>query len=85
MDATDPLTTGSTTIPANGGMIAVAACATDTVAKAWANLTEDIDEDAGDFRFTTAFSTTSGTATRTCTGTTNGEDGSLAWVIFNPS
>lgn len=82
MDATDPLTTGSTVIAAGGGMIAVAACATDTVAKAWANLGEDIDDDAGALRFTTAFSTTAGTATRTCTGTTNGEDGAMSWLIF---
>lgn len=85
MDATDPLTTGSTTIAANGGMLAVAAGSTDANAKTWANLTEDIDADAGALRFTTASSTTAGTATRTCTGTQNGEDGALAWVIFAAS
>lgn len=83
MDATDPLTTGSTVIAAGGLMLAVAAGATDTAGKTWANLGEDIDADAGALRFTTAFSTTAGTATRTCTGTTNGEDGALSWLIFN--
>lgn len=82
MDATDPLTTGSTTIASDGGMIAVAAGAADGTAKTWANITEDIDADAGAFRFTTATSTTAGTATRTCTGGTNGEDGALSYLIF---
>lgn len=84
MDVTDPLTTGSTTIPTSGGMIAIAAGASDTDAKAWSNLTEDIDADAGTFRFTTATSLSAGTATRTCTGGVNGEDGALSYVIFNP-
>jgi hypothetical protein len=82
MDATDPLTTGSTTIGTGGLMLAVAAGATDTAGKTWANLGEDIDADAGALRFTTAFSTTAGTATRTCTGTTNGEEGALSWILF---
>lgn len=88
MDATDPLTTGSTTIPANGGMLAVAVGAMDAgggSGKTWANLTEDIDSDVGVFKFTTATSTTSGTATRTCTGGADGEDGALAWAIFAPA
>jgi hypothetical protein len=93
MDATAPLTTGSTTIATNGGMLACASCANDTVAKTWANLTEDLDEDfdggagagSGTFRWTTATSITPGTATRTCTGTTNGEDGVLVWAIFAAS
>lgn len=82
MDATDPLTTGSTTVGTGGLIIAVACGATDTVAKTWANITEDIDADAGSHRHTTAFSTTAGTATRTCTGGTDGEDGALSWFIF---
>lgn len=82
MDATDPLTTGSITIPTNGGVLAVAAGATDGTAKTWANITEDLDIDAGGFRMTTAFRTTGGTVTGTCTGGTNGEDGALAWAIF---
>lgn len=85
MDVTVPLTTGSTTIPTGGGMLAVAIGATDTVAKTWANLTEDLDVDAGVLRFTTAYSTTAGTATRTCTGGTNGEDGAMSWLIFSDS
>jgi len=80
----DLLTTGSTTIPTNGGMLAVAAFAADTTARTWSQLAEDIDADAGGFRFTTAISTTAGTATRTCSGANN-EDGALSYVIFNPS
>lgn len=83
MDASDPLTTGSTTIPTGGGMLALVASLVDTDAKTWSNLTEDIDEDAGNFRFSTATSTTAGTATRTCTGGTNGEDGVMSWIIFS--
>lgn len=85
MDVTVPLTTGSSTIPADGGMLAIAVGATDTVAKTWVNLAEDLDADAGDFRFTTATSTTAGAAIRTCFGTTNNEDGAMAWVIFDPN
>jgi hypothetical protein len=82
MDATVPLTTGSRTIATDGGMLAVAVGSSDTNAKTWAQLTEDLDVDAGAFRLTVAFSTTAGTATRTCTGGANGEDGALAWAIF---
>lgn len=83
MDSTDPLTTGSISIASGGGFIAVAASATDTNAKSWANATEDIDADGGALRFTTATRTTSLTTTAvTCTGTTNGEDGALSYFIF---
>ena len=86
MDSSDRLTTGSITIPTDGGFIAVAAGATDTNAKAWANATEDIDADAGAFRFTTATRVTALTTTAvTCTGTSNGEDGGLSYVIFATS
>lgn len=84
MDASTPLTTGSITIPTNGGFIACAVGATDTVAKTWANATVDIEADAGVFRFTTAKSTTGGTVTVTCTGGTNNEDGGMAWFILEP-
>lgn len=82
MDATDPLTTGVNTIVTSGGFLAVVSGATDTDAKTWANATEDIDEDAGVFRFTTAFSTTAGTLVRTCTGAVDGEDGAMSWLNF---
>jgi len=83
MDTTDRLTTGAITIASGGGFIAIAAGATDTVAKTWANATEDLDVDAGDFRFTTATRTTALTATAvTCTGGTNGEDGALSYLLF---
>jgi hypothetical protein len=85
MDATDPLTTGSITIPANGGFLAVIAGATSGISnKTWANATEDLDENAGAFGFSTAIRTTSGTVTVTCTGSSNGEDGALVYVVFNP-
>lgn len=83
MDATDPLTTGSTTIGTGGGMIAVVSGGSGTGgAKTWTNLTEDLDADGGSFSFCTAFSTTAGTATRTCQGTVTGEDGALSYLIF---
>ncbi len=86
MDTSDPLTTGSITIPTDGGFIAVAAGATDTNAKTWTNATKDIDIDAGAFRFTTAYRTTALTSTAiTCYGTSNGEDGVLSYLIFSPS
>jgi hypothetical protein len=81
MDSTVPLTTGSITIPANGGFLAVVSGQIDTVAKTWANATEDLDADVGDFRFTTAFRTSGGTVTVTCTGGSNGEDGAMAYMI----
>lgn len=82
MDSTDPLTTGSQTIPSGGGFIGFAGGATDTVAKSWANATVDVEQDSGTLRATSATRTTSGTVTITCTGTTNGEDGVLTWMIF---
>lgn len=82
MDATAPLTTGSLTIPTNGGLLAVAVGAADGTQKTWANAGEDIDADAGDFRFTTAISTSPGTVTVTCTGGTNNEDGVLVWLLM---
>ncbi len=85
MDATAPLTTGSVTIPTGGGMLAVAVGATDAVGKTWANITEDLDEDAGNFQFGTASTLTPGTVTVTCTGGTNLEDGAMAWAIFEQS
>ena len=83
MDSNDPLTTGSSTIPANGGLLAVASCGTDTTTKTWSNITGDLSEDAGAWRHVTGSSTSAGSATRTLTGTTNGEDGALVWLIFN--
>jgi hypothetical protein len=82
MDAGTPLTTGSQTIPTNGGALAIASCANDATTKTWANITSDLDTDAGDFRFSTAKRTTSGTVTMTCTGSTNQEDGALLYMIF---
>lgn len=84
MDATAPLTTGAITVPSGGGFLAIAAGATDTVGKTWANASEDIDDDVGTFRFTTA-TAGAGSATITCTGGTNGEDGALSWVYFSPA
>jgi len=83
MDTTDPLTTGSVTIPTNGGFIAIAAGARAPDAKTWANATGDIDASVGEHRFTTATRTTAGTVTITCTGGFNGEDGVLAFMIVS--
>lgn len=86
MDTTAPLTTGTQTINTNGGMIAGASCATDTVAKTWANTTEDLDVDAGDLRWTTATRVAALAATAmTCTGGTNGEDGAMKYMIIDES
>jgi hypothetical protein len=85
MDVTAPLTTGSVTVPSNGGFLGVAAGAiTTTTAKAWANATEDLEVSAGGYCHTAAIRTTSGTVTITVTGTSNNEDGALSWVIFKP-
>ncbi len=82
MDATAPLTTGSITIPTNGGFLAVAAGAT-VLGKTWANATEDLDVSAGGYEHTTAIRVTALTTTAvTCTGGTNGEDGVLAYMIL---
>lgn len=77
----DPISSGAITIPTDGGCIGICAMATDTTARTWTGITEDIDEDAGTFRFTTGISTTGGTPTITVSGGNN-EDGALAWVIF---
>lgn len=85
MDSTAPLTTGSVTIPTDGAFLAVAIGSTNANAKTWANATEDLDEapaTGGTYQYTTATRTTSGTVTITCTGTSNNEDGALAWVVF---
>lgn len=84
MDSTDPLTTGSVTIPDGGAFLAVASASFDTVAKTWTNATEDEDDDAGTFRFLSATSVSPGTTTVTVQGTSNGEDGALAYVVFGP-
>lgn len=85
MDANAPLTTGALTIRGSGGFIAIAACAADTVAKTWANATEDLDADVGTFRFTTSTRVAALSATAvTCTGATNNEDGALSWILFRP-
>ena len=96
MDSSAPLTaqfnvittggaSGKIDIPTNGGLLACASCATDTVAKTWAGATEDLDEDAGDLRWTTATTTTGGSTAITCTGATNAEDGAMSWVMFHPN
>lgn len=84
MDSSSPLSM-DITIPLNGGALAVACCGSNSNAKTWTNITEDIDEDAGAFRHTTAFSTTSGAATITCQGTSSGENGQMACVVFSPA
>jgi hypothetical protein len=85
MDATDPLTTGSITIPTGGAFFGVACGGTNTNAKSWANATEDFDAGITTHRCTTAIRTTAGTVTITCTGTSDGEDGQLAWIVLDPA
>src|SRR5678816_1587429 len=59
MDASSPLSL-AIVVPSNGAALAVAAGATDTAGKTWANITEDRDDDVGPYRHTTARRTTSG-------------------------
>jgi hypothetical protein len=80
----DPITSGGVTIPTSGGLLAIASMAADNVTRTWGGATEDIDDDAGTFQFTTAMSTTGGVATLTVSGA-NGEDGALSWLIFSPA
>jgi hypothetical protein len=80
----DPITSGGVTIPTGGGLLAISSMAADTTTRTWGGATEDIDADAGTFRFTTAMSTTGGVATLTVSGA-NGEDGALSWLIFSPA
>lgn len=83
MDITDPVTTGIINIPTGGGFIGVVSCQNDTNAKTWIGATEDIDNDAGVYRFTTSISTTSGSTTVMCTGITETENGAFSWLIFD--
>jgi hypothetical protein len=99
MDATAPLTAsfrpagntaGSTNkidIPTNGGFVAIAYGATGGTGKTWSGATEDLDVNvgAGTSQFCTATSTTGASALISCTGGTNGEDGSMSWAIFCPN
>jgi hypothetical protein len=82
MDSTDPLTTGSITIPTGGAFFGVACGGTDTNAKTWTDATENFDAGITTHRCTTAIRTTAGTVTITCNGTSDGEDGQMAWVIL---
>ena len=83
MDVSTPLTTGSITIATNGGFIACTAKASDTTTATWANATGSLDVDAGTFRFQSATRITALSATAvTCTGSTNNEDGCMAWIGF---
>lgn len=90
MDSSSPLTL-AVVVPSSGGILAVASCTADTVAKTWApgvapgpGVAKDLDADGGTFRYTTASGTQNGSYTLTCTGTTNNEDGALSVVIFGP-
>lgn len=79
----DPISSGAITIPSNGGCVAVSAMAAAAL-RTWTGITEDIDETAGTFQFSTGISTTGGTPTITVSGANN-EDGALAWAIFESS
>lgn len=85
MDVTVPLTL-AIVVPTDGGALAVACGSTaSTAAKAWANITEDLEVSTGNYCHTTAIRTTAGSVSITCTGGANGEDGALACVVFNPA
>ncbi len=81
--SSDPLTTGSRTVPTGGGLFVSAAL--DSGAVTWASATEDIDLSAGGFRYTAAIRVTTGTVAVTCTNTAGAEgiSGVLSWIIFN--
>jgi hypothetical protein len=79
----DPISTTAVTVQARGGMLAICAAAGDTTARTWTGLNEDIDDDAGAFRFTTGFinSSAGGSITATVSGA-NAEDASLSYLVF---
>lgn len=83
-DATDPLTTGSITIPPDGLFIAISSNAINGAPRTWTNAIEDIDNSVGTaaFRFSTAIRTEPGTVTITCESNQNGEDAGMSWLIF---
>ncbi len=99
MDATSPLyaiwngnasgtptqTTMRTDILTNGGFLACVSGADDATGVTWSGATEDLDEDAGDFRWSTAKTITGASATIKCTGATNAADGAMSWAVFCPS
>ena len=82
---TTPLTTGSITIPTNGGFIGVATGANQGNTFTWSNATEVTDGNGGNFQYTTASRVTGGTATITCASSNAGEDGVLSYIVFNPA
>jgi len=81
----DPITSSGVALIINtdGGGIAICAMATDTTARTWTGFTEDLDVDAGGFRFSTGMLTAASTVPITVSGGNN-EDGALSWIIFNP-
>jgi len=85
MDATDPLTTGSISIPTDGGFIGAVCSATQTTTHTWTNATEDLDASGGNFRYSTATRTTPGTVTITCEAVAGNEDGALSFIVFDPA
>lgn len=82
---TTPLTTGSITIPTSGGFIGVATGANQGNTFTWTNATEVTDGNGGNFQYTTASRTTSGTVTITCASSSSNEDGVLSYIVFNPA
>ena len=82
---TDPLTTGSLTITTNGGFIGAAASQTQGQTMTWTNATEDVDASGGNFQYSTASREGGGSVTITCQSSNTNEDGSLAFIVFNPS
>jgi hypothetical protein len=77
----DALTTGSVTIPVDGGFLAICLIETTTNGASWTNATEDLDFSEADYRYSTAMRTTNGTVTITVSASTS-QPGALGWVIF---
>jgi hypothetical protein len=80
----DPITTGAVTVPTDGGKLVGYVAAVDTTARTWTGTTEDLDVDAGGFRFSTGFLNSGGSITTTVSGG-NGEDGALSYLVFTPT
>lgn len=79
---TTPLSTGSITIPQDGGFLAIAAHESDTAPFTWSNATEDVDAAVSNsYRQSTATRTTTGTVTITAT-CSSAQPGSLVWAVY---
>jgi hypothetical protein len=79
----DPITTAAITVPTNGGKL-VSYAAAATTARTWTGVTEDLDVNATNFRFSTGFLNGSGSITTTVSGGNN-EDAALSYIVLMES